>query len=143
MILTFIMKNPFHLAIPVDNLIKAAHFYENILGCVRGRSSDSWVDFNLFGHQVVCHEVKAQDRLKMKPVDGDDIPVPHFGVILNFDEFDELVEKLQKSSYQFFIEPKIRFAGKKGEQRIMFLKDPSGNALEFKAFKSLDQLFES
>jgi extradiol dioxygenase family protein len=96
----------------------------------------------LFGHQVVCHEVKAQDRLKMKPVDGDDIPVPHFGVILNFDEFDELVEKLQKSSYQFFIEPKIRFAGKKGEQRIMFLKDPSGNALEFKAFKSLDQLFE-
>ena len=137
------MKNPFHLAIPVDNLIKAAHFYENILGCVRGRSSDLWVDFNLFGHQVVCHEVKAQDRLKMKPVDGDDIPVPHFGVILNFDEFDELVEKLQKSSYQFFIEPKIRFAGKKGEQRIMFLKDPSGNALEFKAFKSLDQLFES
>lgn len=137
------MKNPFHLAIPVDNLIKAAHFYENILGCVRGRSSDSWVDFNLFGHQVVCHEVKAQDRLKMKPVDGDDIPVPHFGVILNFDEFDELLEKLQKSSYQFFIEPKIRFAGKKGEQRIMFLKDPSGNALEFKAFKSLDQLFES
>ena len=137
------MKNPFHLAIPVNNLIKAAHFYENILGCVRGRSSNSWVDFNLFGHQVVCHEVKAQDRLKMKPVDGDDIPVPHFGVILNFDEFDELVEKLQKSSYQFFIEPKIRFAGKKGEQRIMFLKDPSGNALEFKAFKSLDQLFES
>tara|TARA_B100001059_G_C17685115_1_gene501874 strand:+ start:503 stop:916 length:414 start_codon:yes stop_codon:yes gene_type:complete len=137
------MKNPFHLAIPVDNLIKAAHFYENILGCVRGRSSDSWVDFNLFGHQVVCHEVKAQDNIKMKPVDGDDIPVPHFGVILNFDEFDELVEKLQKSSYQFFIEPKIRFAGKKGEQRIMFLKDPSGNALEFKAFKSLDQLFES
>ena len=136
------MKNPFHLAIPVDNLIKAAHFYENILGCVRGRSSDSCVDFNLFGHQVVCHEVKAQDRLKMKPVDGDDIPVPHFGVILNFDEFDELVEKLHKSSYQFFIEPKIRFAGKKGEQRIMFLKDPSGNALEFKAFKSLDQLFE-
>jgi extradiol dioxygenase family protein len=137
------MKNPFHLAIPVDNLIKAAHFYENILGCVRGRSSDSWVDFNLFGHQVVCHEVKAQDSIKMKPVDGDDIPVPHFGVILNFVEFDELVEKLQKSSYQFFIEPKIRFAGKKGEQRIMFLKDPSGNALEFKAFKSLDQLFES
>ena len=137
------MKNPFHLAIPVDNLIKAAHFYENILGCVRGRSSDSWVDFNLFGHQVVCHEVKTQDSIKMKPVDGDDIPVPHFGVILNFDEFDELVEKLQKSSYQFFIEPKIRFAGKKGEQRIMFLKDPSGNALEFKAFKSLDQLFES
>jgi extradiol dioxygenase family protein len=136
------MKNPFHLAIPVDNLIKAAHFYENILGCVRGRSSDSWVDFNLFGHQVVCHEVKTQDSIKMKPVDGDDIPVPHFGVILNFDEFDELVEKLQKSSYQFFIEPKIRFAGKKGEQRIMFLKDPSGNALEFKAFKSLDQLFE-
>lgn len=137
------MKYPFHLAIPVDNLIKAAHFYENILGCVRGRSSDSWVDFNLFGHQVVCHEVKTQDSIKMKPVDGDDIPVPHFGVILNFVEFDELVEKLQKSSYQFFIEPKIRFAGKKGEQRIMFLKDPSGNALEFKAFKSLDQLFES
>jgi extradiol dioxygenase family protein len=137
------MKNPFHLAIPVNDLVKAADFYENILGCQRGRASDSWIDFNLFGHQLVCHFVEEANRLNTNPVDGDEVPVPHFGVILSFDQFDELVRQLKQKNHIFIIEPKIRFAGQPGEQRIMFLKDPSGNALEFKAFKNLDSLFTS
>jgi len=137
------MKNPFHLAIPVNDLVKAADFYENILGCQRGRASDSWIDFNLFGHQLVCHFVEEVNRLNTNPVDGDEVPVPHFGVILSFDQFDELVRQLKQKNHIFIIEPKIRFAGQPGEQRTMFLKDPSGNALEFKAFKNLDSLFTS
>ena len=137
------MKNPFHLAIPVNDLVKAADFYENILGCQRGRASDSWIDFNLFGHQLVCHFVEEANRLNTNPVDGDEVPVPHFGVILSFDQFDELVRQLKQKNHIFIIEPKIRFAGQPGEQRTMFLKDPSGNALEFKAFKNLDSLFAS
>ena len=137
------MKNPFHLAIPVNDLVKAADFYENILGCQRGRANDSWIDFNLFGHQLVCHFVEEANRLNTNPVDGDEVPVPHFGVILSFDQFDELVRQLKQKNHIFIIEPKIRFAGQPGEQRIMFLKDPSGNALEFKAFKNLDSLFTS
>ena len=137
------MKNPFHLAIPVNDLVKATDFYENMLGCQRGRESDSWIDFNLFGHQLVCHFVEEANRLNTNPVDGDEVPVPHFGVILSFDQFDELVRQLKQKNHIFTIEPKIRFAGQPGEQRIMFLKDPSGNALEFKAFKNLDSLFTS
>ena len=137
------MKNPFHLAIPVNDLVKAADFYESILGCQRGRASDSWIDFNLFGHQLVCHFVEEANRVNTNPVDGDEVPVPHFGVILSFDQFDELVRQLKQKNHIFIIEPKIRFAGQPGEQRIMFLKDPSGNALEFKAFKNLDSLFTS
>ena len=137
------MKNPFHLAIPVNDLVKAADFYESILGCQRGRASDSWIDFNLFGHQLVCHFVEEANRLNTNPVDGDEVPVPHFGVILSFDQFDELVRQLKQKNHIFIIEPKIRFAGQPGEQRTMFLKDPSGNALEFKAFKNLDSLFTS
>ena len=137
------MKNPFHLAIPVNDLVKAADFYENIPGCQRGRASDSWIDFNLFGHQLVCHFVEEANRLNTNPVDGDEVPVPHFGVILSFDQFDELVRQLKQKNHIFIIEPKIRFAGQPGEQRTMFLKDPSGNALEFKAFKNLDSLFTS
>jgi extradiol dioxygenase family protein len=137
------MKNPFHLAIPVNDLVKAADFYENILGCQRGRASDSWIDFNLFGHQLVCHFVEEANRVNTNPVDGDEVPVPHFGVILSFDQFDELVRQLKQKNHIFIIEPKIRFAGQPGEQRTMFLKDPSGNALEFKAFKNLDSLFTS
>ena len=137
------MKNPFHLAIPVNDLFKAADFYENILGCQRGRANDSWIDFNLFGHQLVCHFVEEANRLNTNPVDGDEVPVPHFGVILSFDQFDELVRQLKQKNHIFIIEPKIRFAGQPGEQRTMFLKDPSGNALEFKAFKNLDSLFTS
>ena len=137
------MKNPFHLAIPVNDLAKAADFYENILGCDRGSESDSWIDFNLFGHQLVCHYVQESNIKNLNPVDGDAVPVPHFGVILDFDQFDSLAHKLKSKKQSFIIEPKIRFAGKPGEQRIMFLQDPCGNALEFKAFKSLNNIFES
>ena len=137
------MKNPFHLAIPVNDLAKAADFYENILGCDRGRESDSWIDFNLFGHQLVCHYVQESNIKNINPVDGDAVPVPHFGVILDFDQFDSLAHKLKSKKQSFIIEPKIRFAGKPGEQRTMFLQDQCGNALEFKAFKSLNSIFES
>ena len=137
------MKNPFHLAIPVNDLAKAADFYENILGCDRGRESDLWIDFNLFGHQLVCHYVQESNIKNINPVDGDAVPVPHFGVILDFDQFDSLAHKLKSKKQSFIIEPKIRFAGKPGEQRTMFLQDPCGNALEFKAFKSLNGIFES
>ena len=137
------MKNPFHLAIPVNDLAKAADFYENILGCDRGRESDSWIDFNLFGHQLVCHYVQESNIKNINPVDGDAVPVPHFGVILDFDQFDSLAHKLKSKKQSFIIEPKIRFAGKPGEQRTMFLQDPCGTALEFKAFKSLNSIFVS
>ena len=137
------MKNPFHIAIPVNDLFTAAEFYENTLGCQRGRSSDSWIDFNLFGHQLVCHFVEETNRANSNPVDGDEVPVPHFGVILSFNQFDTLAQKLKNKNQVFIIEPKVRFAGQPGEQRTMFLKDPSGNALEFKAFKNLCSLFKS
>lgn len=137
------MKNPFHIAIPVTDLFTAAEFYENTLGCQRGRSSDSWIDFNLFGHQLVCHFVEETNRVNTNPVDGDEVPVPHFGVILSFNQFDTLVKQLKNKNQIFIIEPKVRFAGQPGEQRTMFLKDPSGNALEFKAFKNLCSLFKS
>ena len=137
------MKNPFHLAIPVNDLVTATEFYENILGCQRGRESDSWIDFDLFGHQLVCHLVEETNRANSNPVDGDEVPVPHFGVILSFNQFDDLAWQLKNKNQTFIIEPKIRFADQPGEQRTMFLKDPSGNALEFKAFKNLDSLFAS
>ena len=135
------MKNPFHLAIPVNDLVKATDFYENTLECQRGRASDSWIDFNLFGHQLVCHLVKKTNRANANPVDGDEVPVPHFGVILSFNQFDTLAQKLKNKNQVFIIEPKVRFAGQPGEQRTMFLQDPSGNAIEFKAFQNLDSLF--
>ena len=135
------MKNPFHLAIPVNDLVKATDFYENTLECQRGRASDSWIDFNLFGHQLVCHLVDEINRANSNPVDGDEVPVPHFGVILSFNQFDTLAEQLKNKNQVFIIEPKVRFAGQPGEQRTMFLQDPSGNALEFKAFQNLDSLF--
>ena len=136
------MMKPFHLAIPVNDLIKATYFYQNILGCKRGRSSNSWIDFNLFGHQLVCHYVEKKFTESTNPVDGDEVPVPHFGVILSFDQFDVLAKNLKNKNQSFIIEPRIRFAGEPGEQRTMFLKDPSGNAIEFKAFKNLNSLFE-
>jgi len=137
------MKNPFHLAIPVNDLNKATDFYENILGCQRGRESNSWIDFNLFGHQLVCHYVKKAQIENSNPVDGDVVPVPHFGVVLNFEQFDSLARQLKAKDQSFVIEPKTRFAGQPGEQRTMFLKDPSGNSLEFKAFNNLDSLFKT
>jgi len=134
---------PFHLAIPVDDLEICRTFYRDILGCEEGRSSDYWVDFNFFGHQLVIHyKEKASEGAKNNnPVDGKDIPIPHFGVVLDMDTFDEFSVSLKKKNIPFIIEPYIRFKGLTGEQATMFFKDPSGNALEFKAFKSISQLF--
>ena len=137
------MKNPFHLAIPLNNLADADNFYQNILGCEKGRSSESWIDFKLFAHQLVCHCVKQKQTSHSNPVDGDAVPVPHFGVILNLEQFETLSKRLYEQNQSFVIEPKIRFKGEPGEQRTMFLQDPSGNAIEFKAFKSLNNLFKS
>tara|TARA_B110001454_G_C12558293_1_gene366515 strand:- start:253 stop:666 length:414 start_codon:yes stop_codon:yes gene_type:complete len=136
------MRNPFHLAIPVHDLNAAIDFYENMIGCSRGREDDHWIDFNLYGHQLVCHLVKKILPSSATPVDGDQVPVPHFGVILTFDDFDNLVDRLKTMNQEFLIEPRVRFKGKPGEQRTMFLKDPSNNAIEFKAFASLDNLFK-
>lgn len=134
---------PFHLAIPVNNLEKARSFYRDVLGCEEGRSSDHWVDFNFFGHQLVIHhkEPSVNDNPGSNPVDGKDVPIPHFGVVLDWDTFQNFSRDLESKNIEFVIEPYIRFEGKTGEQATMFFKDPSGNALEFKAFKNIDQLF--
>ncbi|RKS45000.1 hypothetical protein BC962_2672 [Gillisia mitskevichiae] len=134
---------PFHLAIPVTNLEENRVFYREILGCEEGRSSEHWVDFNFFGHQLVLHVQEPQPKPigKGNPVDGKDVPIPHFGVVLEWDVFKDFSEKLKNNNIHFVIEPYIRFEGKTGEQATMFFKDPSGNALEFKAFKNIDQLF--
>ena len=133
---------PFHLAIPVNNLKKSRNFYKNILGCKEGRSSDNWVDFNIFGHQLVIHykEKKLKDT-NTNPVDGKDVPIPHFGVVLEWDQFHSFSKKLKEKNIEFLIEPYIRFEGQPGEQATMFFKDPSGNALEFKSFKDLNKIF--
>ena len=135
---------PFHLAIPVQNLERCRTFYREILGCEEGRSSDKWVDFNFFGHQVVIHQVesgKSKVESDSNPVDGKDVPVPHFGVVLEVDVWKELAERLKSKGAEFIIEPYIRFEGEVGEQATMFFLDPDGNALEFKAFKDMSQLF--
>ena len=136
------MKGPFHLAFPVDDLDAARRFYGEVLGCPEGRSSDTWIDFDLYGHQIVTH--LAPGRISAKTankVDADDVPVPHFGVVLPMAEWKELAEKLRERGVEFVIEPKIRFAGEVGEQATMFFLDPSGNALEFKGFRDMDTLF--
>jgi extradiol dioxygenase family protein len=133
--------NLFHLAIPVLDLGAAKDFYINILGCSKGRSSAKWMDFNFYGHQLVCHEVKQSINKNMNDVDGNNIPVPHFGIILDWNEFHSLSTDLQSKNINFIIEPTIRFKGKVGEQAIMFLKDPSDNAIEFKSFKNNDEVF--
>lgn len=134
--------NPFHLAFPVDNLAEARTFYTEVLGCGVGRSSDAWIDFDLFGHQVVAHlSPKDVRAAQASAVDGDAVPVRHFGVVLSMDEWKSLAEKLEAMSIDFIIPPKIRFEGQAGEQATMFFSDPAGNALEFKAFKNMDQLF--
>jgi len=134
--------SPFHLAIPVWNLDTCRTFYRDTLGCVEGRSSDHWVDFNFFGHQLVIHYQEKVSEEISNPVDGKDVPIPHFGVVLDMISFGELSDKLKAKNISFIIEPYIRFEGLPGEQATMFFKDPSGNALEFKAFKNLEQLFE-
>lgn len=134
---------PFHLAIPVKTLEENRIFYRETLGCKEGRSSDHWVDLDFFGHQLVLHvkEVSEDQKVNSNPVDGKDVPIPHFGVVLEWDTFQDFSEELKRKNVEFVIEPYIRFQGKTGEQATMFFKDPSGNALEFKAFKNIDQLF--
>ena len=137
------MPAPFHIAFPVDDLDAARNFYGGLLGCEEGRSSDSWIDFNLYGHQIVAH-YKAPDKdsaVHSNPVDGHDVPVPHFGVVLSREEWDALANRLRAAGTQFVIEPYVRFEGQVGEQATMFFLDPAGNALEFKAFKDMNQLF--
>jgi extradiol dioxygenase family protein len=133
---------PFHLAIPVSNLEEARQFYREILGCKEGRSDSKWVDFDFFGHQFVIHHAANHHALKNhNPVDGHDVPVPHFGVVLDWEQWHDFVEDLKRKNVAFAIEPCIRFQGQAGEQATMFFYDPSGNALEFKAFKDINQLF--
>lgn len=134
---------PFHIAIPVHNLDECRTFYREILNCEEGRSSDHWVDFNLFGHQLVIHhKPKTQtEDLHSNPVDGKNVPVPHYGVVLPWDVFESFSKELKNKGVAFVIEPYIRFAGQTGEQATMFFLDPAGNALEFKAFKDMGQLF--
>ena len=134
--------NLFHLAIPVSDLDTANDFYINVLGCSKGRSSTKWVDFNFYGHQLVCHEVQELINKNSNDVDGNNIPVPHFGIILDWDQFHKLSADLQLKNINFIIEPTIRFKGKVGEQAIMFLHDPSGNAIEFKSFKNEEDIFK-
>lgn len=136
------MSRPrFHLAIPVDDLAAAAQFYGEVLGCPRGRSDDLWIDWNLYGHQLVTHVTKRVQAEASNPVDGHDVPVPHFGVLLEVDDFHQLASRLKAANCTFVIEPYLRFEGLAGEQWTMFLLDPAGNALEFKAFANDDQVF--
>lgn len=134
---------PFHIAFPVDDLDAARSFYGNVLGCVEGRSSAQWIDFDLFGHQIVAHMKPASSKPEAhhNPVDGHDVPVPHFGVVLPMDEWERLADRLKRADIKFIIEPYIRFKGEVGEQATMFFLDPAGNALEFKAFADVSQLF--
>jgi extradiol dioxygenase family protein len=136
------MKNLFHLAFPVDDLTKAREFYGGVLGCEEGRSSDIWVDFNLFGHQIVAHKTKdGPGPLDSNPVDSDEVPVPHFGIVMEMEDWKKFAEMLKSKGVEFVIKPKIRFEGEIGEQATMFFKDPSGNALEFKAFNDFSNVF--
>ncbi len=137
---------PFHLAFPVCDLPATRDFYVRLLGCGEGRSSDRWIDLDLYGHQIVAHLVDRPERATgedagSNPVDGHDVPVPHFGVVLPWDSWQALASRLTEAGVQFAIEPHIRFAGQPGEQATMFFRDPSGNALEFKSFRDLGQLF--
>ncbi|ALE15539.1 putative dioxygenase [Altererythrobacter epoxidivorans] len=133
---------PFHLAFPVDDLAAARAFYGQAMGCAEGRSSDEWIDFDFYGHQIVAHLAPGQagDRAS-NHVDGHGVPVPHFGIVLTMEQWEELAERLKAAGTDFAIEPTIRFKGLPGEQATMFFRDPAGNALEMKAFASDDMLF--
>jgi uncharacterized protein len=133
---------PFHLAFPVNDLDEARAFYTGILGCAEGRSSAHWIDFDLYGHQIVTHlSPRSADEVKTNPVDGHNVPIPHFGVVLTMDDWDALAKRVRDAGVAFGIEPQIRFKGETGEQATMFFCDPSGNALEFKAFADDAMLF--
>lgn len=133
---------PFHLAFPVHDLVAARAFYGALLGCREGRSSDHWIDFDLYGHQIVAHlDAGMTPRLIHNAVDGHDVPVPHFGIVLTMPQWEDLALRLKAAGVRFGIEPYVRFKGQVGEQATMFFTDPSGNALEFKAFADDSQLF--
>jgi len=133
---------PFHLAFPVNDLAAARAFYVDLLGCTTGRESDTWIDFNFWGHQVVAHLAHDDGPQSItNQVDGKTVPAPHFGVVLQWDEWHTLRDKLVCAGQSFILEPYIRFAGQPGEQATLFIQDPSGNALEFKSFKDMSQLF--
>ena len=133
---------PFHLAFPVHDLDAARAFYGGLLGCPEGRSADQWIDFDFFGHQIVAHlDPAMQPRRHSNPVDGHDVPVPHFGAVLGMEDWRRLADRLGEAGLDFVIEPGIRFAGEAGEQATMFFLDPSGNALEIKAMRDPDALF--
>jgi len=132
----------FHLAFPVDDLVKARAFYGGLLGCPEGRSAPDWVDFNFYGHQIVAHLAPEEaGHRHTSAVDGDDVPVRHFGTILSMPEWQALADKLVNAGTKFIIEPHVRFKGQVGEQATMFFLDPCGNALEFKSFNDLSQVF--
>lgn len=133
---------PFHLAFPVRDIAEARAFYGDLLGCREGRSTDEWVDFDFYGHQIVAHRVESWGTdAGGNPVDGHDVPVPHFGVVLDIPTWQSLADRLVAAGTTFEIEPHVRFKGEPGEQATMFFRDPSGNAIEMKAFGSLDALF--
>jgi len=134
--------SPFHIAFPVDDLEAARHFYGKVLNCPEGRSSAQWIDFDLYGHQIVAHlRPAAAAKPHHNPVDGHDVPIPHFGVILPMSEWNALADRLRAANTTFIIQPYIRFQGEVGEQATMFFLDPAGNALEFKAFADPSQIF--
>ena len=133
---------PFHLAFPVSNLERTLKWYTEILGCSVGRQSDKWIDFNLYGHQIVGHLADKFNLSNTNNVDGENVPIRHFGVILTYDKWGELVKKLKKENVNFLIKPQIRFKGINGEQKTFFIEDPDGNALEFKAFKNDSNIFD-
>ena len=136
-----IMKlRPFHLAIPVNNIAQAKEFYGSKLGFAEGRSDDHWIDYNFFGHQLVCHI--GESRTFSNDVDGKEVPIPHFGIVLEWEDFDDFSEKIRSNGINFIIEPYIRFKGLPGEQKTMFFMDPFGNALEFKSFKEDSHIFD-
>lgn len=133
---------PFHVAFPVDDLDAARRFYVDVLGCGEGRSSAQWIDFELFGHQVVAHLCAPQGGAPAgNGVDGVHVPVPHFGVVLEWRQWHEFADRLRAAGVEFVVEPCVRFAGQTGEQATMFFRDPAGNALEFKSMRHADQLF--
>jgi uncharacterized protein len=135
---------PFHLAFPVHDLAEARRFYGDVMGCAEGRSSDQWIDFDFYGHQIVAHlDASVRAVTTHNPVDGHDVPVPHFGIVLPMAKWEALAARLKAADITFGIEPHIRFKGEVGEQATMFFYDPSGNALEFKAFADDAMLFAS
>ena len=133
--------SPFHLAFPVHDLAAARRFYGELIGCPEGRSSDEWIDFDFYGHQIVAHLAPHTAPAASNPVDGHDVPVPHFGIVLTLEDWQDLADRLTAAGTEFVIAPYVRFKGQPGEQATMFFRDPSGNAIEMKAFADLGQLF--